>query len=89
MFGRYSPGERPSTDRSSVSLGYGGHRWQRVGSQRQRVEDAVMNAHGFVFLEHAVGAELGQPDVENLLALCLTGRRTERKRNRKQNFVDQ
>lgn len=48
-----------------------------------------MNAQGFVFLEHAVGAQLGQPDVENLLALCLPGRKTERKRNRKQNVVDQ
>lgn len=35
--------------------------------------DAMMNTHGLVFLKHTMGTKLGQPDVEEVMALCLTG----------------
>lgn len=76
-------GERLCADRGSVPLGEGGHSWQGVGRQRQGVEDAVMNAHGFVFPKDAVGAQLGQPYVENLLALCLESRKRETQSKKK------
>lgn len=34
-----------------------------------------MNTHGLIFLKHTVGTQLGQPDVEDLMTLCLTGKR--------------
>lgn len=39
-----------------------------------------MNTHGLVFLKHTMGTQLGQPDVEDVMALCLTGRRGEREK---------
>lgn len=36
------------------------------------MQHAAVDAHGLVLLKHAVGAQLGQPDVEDLVALGLT-----------------
>lgn len=61
------------TDRCSVFLGKRGHCWQGARAHRESVEDAMMNTHRLIFPEHAMGTQLGQPDVEDVMALCLTG----------------
>lgn len=57
------------THRSSAHHGHGR---QRARGHGQSMEDAALDAHGLVLPEDAVGAQLGQPDVEQVVALCLT-----------------
>lgn len=78
-----------STDRSSVSLGYSSHSWQGVGRHGQCMKDAMMNTHGFIFPKHTVCTQLGQPDVEDVMALCLRkeGRARQREQENKILFV--
>lgn len=71
-----------STDRCSVFLGKSGHSWQGARSQGQSMTDAMVNTHGLIFLKHTMGTKLGQPDVEDVMALCLTGSRGERERRK-------
>ena len=44
-------------------------------AQGQGLQEAVVNVSGLVLLEHAVGAQLGHPDVEELVALYLGDRK--------------
>ena len=45
------------------------------GAQWQGLQEAVVNVSGLVLLEHAVGTQLGHPDVEELVALYLGERK--------------
>lgn len=62
------------TDRCSVLLGESGHGWQGARAQGKSVKHATMNTQCLVFPKHTMGTQLGQPDVEELVVLCLTGR---------------
>ena len=63
-------GHPGGTDRVPVSqAGHGGQVPLALG---EGVQDPAVDAHGLVLLEDAVSAQLGQPDVEELVALGLT-----------------
>lgn len=47
---------------------------QGAWCQGQSIKDAMMNTHRLILLKHTVGNQLGQPDVEQVVALCLNGR---------------
>lgn len=59
------------TDRCSVLMGETGHRRQSALAPGERVEDAAVDAHRLVLPIYAMGAQLGEPDVEEVVALCL------------------
>lgn len=44
------------------------------------MKDAMVDAHRLVLPKYTVGTQLGQPDVEDVMALCLTWRKGERKK---------
>lgn len=67
------------THSCSVFLGEGGHGWQGALTDGESVKDPMMNTHRLVFPKHAVGTQLGEPDIEEIMALCLQGGRKERK----------
>jgi len=46
-----------------------------VGAHGESVKDAVMDANRLVLPEHAMCAQLRQPDVEDVVALRLRGRK--------------
>ncbi len=63
------------TDHCSVSLREGGHGRQVARAQGQSMKYTVMNTHCLVLPKYAVGTQFRQPDVEDVMALCLTGRK--------------
>lgn len=58
----------------SVFLGERCHGWQGALTDGESVKDPMMNTHRLVFPEHTVGTQLGEPDIEEIMALCLAGR---------------
>ena len=57
------------TDR--IPVGKAGHGGQVPLAQGEGVQDPTVDTQCLVLLEDAVGAQLGQPDVEQLVALGL------------------
>lgn len=66
---------RTSTDRGSVLLGKSSHGRQGAVARGESVKDSALDTHRLVFPKYAMGTQLGQPDVEDIVALCLTGRK--------------
>lgn len=70
----------------SVFLGERGHGWQGALTDGESMKDPMMNTHRLVFSKHTVGTQLGEPDIEEIMALCLTGRK-EREKTANRNSV--